>query len=98
MKQELTIRLLSLAGALALMALLQGCGQSGSESRMPFLPATNRVERYLLGDTNDVISKKLGDSILSLVSDYDSFSFSIWDANHPIGEAEKGFVQIAFSS
>ena len=63
------------------------------------LPGTNWIERYVMDyGSNHVIPKELGDSILALVSDYDSFSFSIEKEDKlVVGDVGKGFVEIVFS-
>ena len=58
-------------------------------------PETNRIERYVTADDH-VISKECGDAILALVSDYDTFAFSI-EKNGRLFKNTGSFVGIAFS-
>ena len=58
-------------------------------------PETNRIERYVTADDH-VIPKECGDAILALVSDYDTFAFSI-EKNGRLFKNTGSFVGIAFS-
>ena len=85
-------------------AFLPGLARPADKDKHPVawvdpLPGTNWIERYVVDyDSNHTIPKELGDSILALVSDYDSFSFSIEKEDKLVaGDVEKGFVEIIFS-
>ena len=80
---------------------LAGLARPPDEDKHPIawvdpLPGTNWIERYVV-DYDRVASKEQGDALLALVSDYDTFPFSVENANLTVEEKNKGFVEIVFS-